>query len=638
MNRARSVHNPRAVVVGTALAVLSASCVSSPTGLSRTPSVAAPNDNRVAAGIIRDGVLHLELDAVVTGWRPDRDVDSAVTVQAFAERGKGPTVPGPLVRVPQGMEVRVAITNHIPDSTLKIHGLRAGSMPDDTISVAPGATREIAFVASNPGTFLYWGSTSGSEIGRRTGRDTQLSGAIVVDPVGVKPDPRERIFVISLIDVVPSSTTAGPRARVWEAAINGLSWPHTERLTYALGDTARWRMLNATGRPHPMHLHGFHFLVTSKGDGKSDTTYSPATRRFAVTEFMPPGTTFALEWHLTRPGNWLVHCHMIEHIMPFPERPVSARAHDAHDVDRHPAVSMAGLVLGVSVTDSLRSYATPVAEPVARHRLFLQERRPVADERTRKGFVLQSGAEPARDSVAIPGSPLVTVRGQRTSVTIVNRLSAPSSVHWHGMELESVFDGVAGYSGVGSVRAPLLAPGDSFTVWFTPPRAGTYMYHSHMDEEDQIASGMYAPLLVLEPDERYDPSTDLTMMIGLVPSGPDRSTRALNGATEPEPMRVRAGTTYRLRILNLLHSAPVTIELAAADSGIRRWRPISKDGATVPAALSTTRPARLRMGVGETYDFEWTAPPSESLLRVQLGAPPGVIPPPPLLQRLIGQP
>lgn len=633
-----SVQVFRAVVPVAALAVFIASCATVPSPLPRGPGVAAPNENRTAAGTFRGEVLILDLDAVVTGWRPDADVDTAATVQAFAERGKTPTIPGPLLRVAQGTQVRATIRNLVPDSTLIVHGLRAGAIPNDTVTVAPGSTREIVFTAEKAGTFLYWGTTSHAALNQRRGRDAQLSGAIIVDPPGTVPDPRERLFVISLIDIVPDSTAPGPREDIWEIAINGRSWPHTERLSYAMGDTARWRFINATDRPHPMHLHGFHFLVTSKGDGKTDTTYSSDNRRYAVTEFMPPGSTFALEWILARPGNWLVHCHMIPHITPYPERADSVRSHDVHAVDRHPAVSMAGLVLGVSVVDPRGTYAALDAPPIARHRLFLQESRPVPGQHTRKGYVLQRGAEPARDSVEIPGSPLVVVRGQRNSVTIVNRLRRPSSVHWHGMELESVFDGVAGYSGLGSSRAPLLAPGDSFTVWFTPPRAGTYMYHTHMDEEDQLASGMYAPLLVLEPGERHDPATDLTMMVGLVPDPGGGFTRALNGAIAPAPLTIRPDRTYRLRFVNMLNAPAVNVELTKADSTIQRWRMISKDGATSPEPLTGARQARVRIGVGETYDFRWTAPPGEYLLKIQLAGPPGVPLPPPLLQKIISQP
>ena len=586
--------------------------------------------------MLRGGVLRVDLDATWAGWRPDLDVDSAVSVQAFAERGKTPSIPGPLLRVPEGTEVRINLRNLLADSTLVVHGLRAGAGGNDTITLLPGETRKIVFRAGTPGTYHYWGTTSGANLNERHGRDALLSGVIVVDRAGVRVDSTERIFVVSLIDIFPRSDSAPSKEKVWEVAVNGRSWPHTERLSYAMGDTARWRVVNATDRPHPMHLHGFHFRVTAKGDGTTDTTYAEEKRRYAVTEVVGPGGTFELQWILTRPGRWLAHCHMIPHIVPFPARADTIRLHDVHAVENHPEVSMAGLVLGVEVTDPRGEYVEPSEPDVAVHRLFIQEAKAAAGLRSRKGFVLQRGAEPARDSVVIPGKPLVVVRGQRNRVTIVNRLSAPTSVHWHGMELESVFDGVAGYSGRGGARAPLLAPGDSFTVWFTPPRAGTYMMHSHMDEEDQLASGMYAPLLVLEPDDRHDPETDLTMMIGLVPNDRGGSVRALNGSPSPLPIRLRAGQTYRVRFINMLLAPRVDVQLAAESAVL--WRLISKDGATVPRALSAPRPARFFIGVGETYDFEWTPAPGESSLNLQVLGPPWEPRPPLLTQKIIVAP
>lgn len=194
-------------------------------------------------------------------------MDSAVTVQAFAERGGPPRIPGPLLRARQGAEVRVTIRNLIPDSTLVVRGLRPGAAGDDTVQVAPGATREVQFRADVPGTYLYWGTTSRSAIDERWGRDGQLTGAIVVDPAGARPDPRERIFVMTLIDIYADSSRPPTKEDVWEVAINGRSWPHTERLRYTVGDTARWRWINGTDRSHPMHLHGFHFRVLAKGTG-----------------------------------------------------------------------------------------------------------------------------------------------------------------------------------------------------------------------------------------------------------------------------------------------------------------------------------------------------------------------------------
>ena len=38
------------------------------------------------------------------------------------------------------------------------------------------------------------------------------------------------------------------------------------------------------------------------------------------------------------------------------------------------------------------------------------------------------------------------------SIMVVNHLTEPTAVHWHGIELESYFDGVAGFSGAGARR------------------------------------------------------------------------------------------------------------------------------------------------------------------------------------------
>ena len=575
--------------------------------ITRAAETVVPNDNRLAAGSRRGSVHELRLEARLATWRPDQNVDSVVTVQAFAEEGRSPRIPGPLLRVTTGTDIRVTVRNLLRDSTLVVHGLRGGGFADDTVHVRPGATRELRFRAGKPGTYLYWGTTTGSPIATRPSRDSQLTGAIVIDPDGVNPDPAERIFVMTVIDLAPGDTVHNKaKEDIWELAINGRSWPHNERVEYAVGDTVRWRWLNGSYLPHPMHLHGFHFTVTAKSENNSDTTYTPADVRVANTEFMVAGSTFRMEWVPTRAGAWLMHCHMIPHIVPFPERPDSTRDHDAHDVRLHPTSAMAGLVLGITTVDRRRSVTEPPA-PTRRLRVFAQQALARADsgKAIPRGYVLQRGAEPRPDSVEVPGSPIVLTRGETTAITVVNRLRSATTVHWHGMELESVFDGVSGWSRTGSNVAPLLAPGDSFTVAFTPPRAGTFIYHTHMDEGPQLATGMYAPLLVLEPGDRFDPSTDLVFMFGDAVVG-DKTRLTINGRHEPPPLDLRAGTRYRLRFVNIHTAGPGRVDLVA-DSLPLTWRPISKDGADLPYGRRRAVPSRLRrLGVGETYDFEWT--------------------------------
>jgi FtsP/CotA-like multicopper oxidase with cupredoxin domain len=185
---------------------------------------AVPNDNRVAGGRSIDGGLELHLVARLAAWKPDLDVDSTVTIQAFGEEGGAPRIPGPLLRAYEGAEIRLTITNEIADSTLVVHGLRAGTVAEDTVHVAPGARRELSYRAGAPGTYMYWGTTTGmSHASERNGRDGQLTGAIVIDPAGVTPDPAERIFVMTVIDIFPDSMKPPPQFDTWELAINGLS-------------------------------------------------------------------------------------------------------------------------------------------------------------------------------------------------------------------------------------------------------------------------------------------------------------------------------------------------------------------------------------------------------------------------------
>jgi len=306
----------------------------------------------------------------------------------------------------------------------------------------------------------------------------------------------------------------------------------------------------------------------------------------------------------TRAGNWLFHCHMAPHITPFPERPDSLRAHDEHDVAQHAITGMAGLVLGITTTHANTRTAVAPPTPARKLHLFAQETATDSAQPRAYGYVLQQGEEPRADSIVVPGPPLVLTRGETTAITVINRTSALTTVHWHGMELESVYDGVAGWSGAGSNIAPLIAPGDSFVVAFTPPRAGTFIYHTHMDESAQLRSGMYGPLLVVEPGARFDPVTDLVFMIGEAVEGA-RITATLNGRREPAALTLNAGITYRLRFINILPADVAGISLSA-DSVPVSWTPISKDGANLSAPLGHAVPAPLRAGAGETYDFAWT--------------------------------
>src|SRR5689334_10355615 len=68
---------------------------------------ASANQNLQPAGLLNGKVLTLALDVVSAKWRPESENEPEVPILAFAEAGKGPLNPGPLVRVPLGTDVRL---------------------------------------------------------------------------------------------------------------------------------------------------------------------------------------------------------------------------------------------------------------------------------------------------------------------------------------------------------------------------------------------------------------------------------------------------------------------------------------------------------------------------------------------------
>jgi len=572
------------------------------------PASIEPNDNRQPAGELRDGVLTLALVAAPGAWRPEAERGLAREAYAFGVEGAGLSIPGPLIRVPAGAEVRVAVRNAISGATLIVHGLHERGSEPRPLEVPDGERRVASFRATSPGTYHYWATTTGAQlIQQRHGAETQLVGAFIVEAPGERRD--DHVYVISVEEGPESVPASRP---LFAAVVNGRSWPHTTAGRATVGDTVRMRWINASGRPHPMHLHGFYFQVRSRGTPARDTLYDPSQTRLAATELMTAGGTMTFDWVPDRPGNWLVHCHMVAHISPGLRSGAGGHA-DHRKIANHALDGMAGLVVAWRIEPRA---ATPdaVEAPRRRVRLIADEVPGLYGEQPGMGFIL-SGDRLAQlpDTVTIPGPPLVLARGEPVEIAVVNQLAEPTSIHWHAMELESFYDGVSGWSGYGTRVSPHVAPGDSFLVRFTPPRAGTFIYHTHFNEEIQLESGMYGPLIVLEPGARLDPELDRTWIISQTgPAVGGTAPVALNGSVAPH-LELTAGRTYRIRLINIHVNQPLIFELT--DEAPVVWRALAKDGADLPPHQATPRAARQPIGVGETYDFE-LAPAAPGPLRI----------------------
>ena len=585
------------------------------------PLTVQSNDNRAPAGRLAGDSLVLALDVEYARWFPQSDHGKSIEVAVFRETGKAPQVPGPLIRVRTGTMIIATVRNRLPDSTLTVHGLVTRPGLRRPFRLAPGEQRTVRFTAGDPGTYLYW-----AESGRvdtlpflpfPAAEREQLAGAFIIDPR--EGSPPDRVFVLNIW-----GTPVDSHNYQNALAINGKSWPYTERLSTTVGDSVRWRIINATVRDHPMHLHGVYFRVDSKGDGLVDTTYDPSVRRLAVTEHLTERTSMTMVWRPDRPGNWLFHCHLMFHALHTARLDISG--HDTHsdDAEKH----MAGLVLGITAKPRPGDVVESRSDP-RRLRLHVVQGPPRGRARHAMSFILQrDGTAPAADSIENPGSLLVLTRGQPTDIAVINRMPEGTSVHWHGIELESWSDGVAGWSSDGDRIAPSIAPGDSFVARLTLPRAGTFMYHTHLNDIAQVTSGLYGPIVVLEPGQRYDPETDHVMLVSWTGEGERRGCRVqmcappqflINGDSVTRTLKFKAGVQHRFRFINISPAGRPPIWLMR-DATPERWRAIAKDGADLPPTQAMVGPAVVRADVGEIYDVEWLPPaPGEYQLRTGPG-------------------
>jgi hypothetical protein len=131
---------------------------------------------------------------------------------------------------------------------------------------------------------------------------------------------------------------------------------------------------------------------------------------------------------------------------------------------------------------------------------------------------------------------------------------------------------------------------------------------------------------VTDPGETFDPHTDQVVVIGrkhatqLSSILEDAETAVINGRRAPQ-LAWRAGARHRVRLVNITPDDVLTVSLIARDRPAT-WRPLTKDGAPVPATEAQPAPATIRIAVGETYDFEYEAPsvPATLWLEVRTGS------------------
>ena len=191
----------------------------------------------------------------------------------------------------------------------------------------------------------------------------------------------------------------------------------------------------------------------------------------------------------------------------------------------------------------------------------------------------------------VPGPVIEAKQGVPLEIRFMNRLSEPTLIHWHGLRVPSAMDGTD------DVQAP-LQPGETFTYRFTPRDAGTFWYHPHANETEQLEKGLYGALIVRGPDEplvdreqvlvfddlKLDRAGGIAKFGGLKQrhDGREGDVRLVNGRVEPE-LTIAAGQIERWRIVNASSARYVRLSIGGAP-----FRIIGTDGGLIEAPVEVT--------------------------------------------------
>jgi FtsP/CotA-like multicopper oxidase with cupredoxin domain len=206
----------------------------------------------------------------------------------------------------------------------------------------------------------------------------------------------------------------------------------------------------------------------------------------------------------------------------------------------------------------------------------------------------------------VPGPVMEAKQGVPLEIEFTNRLPEPTVIHWHGLRIPAAMDATE------IVQRP-IQPGETFTYRFTPPDAGTFWYHPHFNETEQLEKGLYGALIVRAADEltlddekvlvfddlRVDKSGQIAKFGGLMDrhNGREGNVRLINGRSEPE-LTIAAGQVERWRIVNASSARYVRLSLGGLPFQI-----IGTDGGLIEAPVTVTEvllPAadRVELAVG----------------------------------------
>jgi FtsP/CotA-like multicopper oxidase with cupredoxin domain len=194
----------------------------------------------------------------------------------------------------------------------------------------------------------------------------------------------------------------------------------------------------------------------------------------------------------------------------------------------------------------------------------------------------------------IPGPTLRFKEGEKLRIYYRNDLDEASTVHWHGLIVPNSMDGV------GLLTQPAVMPGETFVYEFTVPSTpGTFMYHAHMNDMEQVSMGL-SGAFVIDPRDggRATYDQDRVMVLNNI-----QGHYLINGKEFPnvDPWIVETGDVMRVRMINIS-----AIEIHPMHFHGHFTKEVARDGTDLSAAEDGRVENTVLLAPGQTIDVEVT--------------------------------
>jgi len=106
---------------------------------------------------------------------------------------------------------------------------------------------------------------------------------------------------------------------------------------------------------------------------------------------------------------------------------------------------------------------------------------------------------------SVPGPVLEFNEGDLAVINVTNKMDEETSVHWHGLILPNIFDGVP------YLTTPPIKPGATFQYRIPVNQSGTYWYHSHTMLQEQ--KGVYGSIVIQPKEKTLEYDKDLVVVL-----------------------------------------------------------------------------------------------------------------------------